>query len=249
MSPYYKFCPKCGQSTHTNRIDLHFLIHEIQHGIFHVDKGIFYTLKELFSRPGYSIQEYIDGKRQRHFKPVLLVMILGAIFALLKHFFHLKEENILTIQGNISGKELDIIQNFYNFINFLVKWTEEHYAFYSLLQIPFISLGFYWRFKKYNRYNYAEWLVIMTFITGQILAISIVGLFWERFIHSLDEIFTFIWISMLLWTIIQLFPNEKKIHILMRGIGAFLLSLLLLFLLLIGILGVGFFNSGGLELI
>ena len=32
-----KYCSNCGQSTATARINFHYIIHEIQHSIFHVD--------------------------------------------------------------------------------------------------------------------------------------------------------------------------------------------------------------------
>ncbi len=55
------YCNACGQSAHTDKIDKHFLYHEIQHGLLHVDSGIVYTTKELFTRPGHAIREFIEA--------------------------------------------------------------------------------------------------------------------------------------------------------------------------------------------
>ena len=66
---HQRFCHQCGQKTDTHRINFHYLVHEVPHSIFHVDNGILFTLKELFTRPGQSIREYLEGKRQQHSNP------------------------------------------------------------------------------------------------------------------------------------------------------------------------------------
>ena len=63
-----QFCPICGQKTSTHRFSFsHIFNNGVLNGIFNVNKSLFYTLKELFTRPGHSIREYIQGKRIRHF--------------------------------------------------------------------------------------------------------------------------------------------------------------------------------------
>ncbi len=58
-----KYCSCCGQKTSTHRYSLkHFVEHDFVHGVWHVDKGIVFTIKELFTRPGHSVREFILGK-------------------------------------------------------------------------------------------------------------------------------------------------------------------------------------------
>lgn len=51
-----KFCNHCGQSADTHDINLHFLWHDIQHGLLHFDKGVLFTLKELFTSTGMPLK-------------------------------------------------------------------------------------------------------------------------------------------------------------------------------------------------
>ena len=81
------FCNNCGQSAKTHQINFQFLWHDIQHGLFHFDNGILYTSKQLFTRPGNTIREFIEGKQVRHFKPFSLVIVLATVYGLLIHFF------------------------------------------------------------------------------------------------------------------------------------------------------------------
>ena len=63
-----KFCPNCGQSIKTHRFSLKLFFKEVFiNGVFQIDKGFFYTFKELFIRPGHSIRAYVDGSRVNHF--------------------------------------------------------------------------------------------------------------------------------------------------------------------------------------
>jgi hypothetical protein len=65
------YCNNCGQPADTHKINIHYLWHDIQHGLFHFDKGVTYTAKQLFTRPGHSIREFIEGKRVKHIKQYL----------------------------------------------------------------------------------------------------------------------------------------------------------------------------------
>jgi len=46
------FCANCGQNTSVHRYSFkHFIVHDLIHGFWNVDNGIFFTIKELFTRP------------------------------------------------------------------------------------------------------------------------------------------------------------------------------------------------------
>lgn len=56
-----KFCPACGQSTPAHRIDWHFLAHELEPSVLHMDRGVLYTLRNLMMRPGHLMRDYWKG--------------------------------------------------------------------------------------------------------------------------------------------------------------------------------------------
>ena len=65
-----EYCNHCGQRSNVGRITLSSLLNELTESIFQIDRGFFYTLTQLFARPGKSIREYLNGKRRKHFKPI-----------------------------------------------------------------------------------------------------------------------------------------------------------------------------------
>lgn len=93
-----KFCSVCGQKTDTHRLTpKHFFFHDIVHGVWHLDKGILFTLKEAITRPGQAALDYIKGKRVRYYNAFYLCLILIGLSILLgKLYFHYVDENSAT---------------------------------------------------------------------------------------------------------------------------------------------------------
>lgn len=248
---HQKFCHECGQKTATHRINFHFLIHEVQHGIFHVDGGILYTLKELFTRPGHTLREYIAGKRQQHFKPLLLVLILGSICALCQYLLTGKKE-VADISEDISvnlsktdASKYNDFKGFFSYLKEIFEWLGDHFAFTVLLMIPVAAFAFYLGFRKY-RYNYPEWLVIMLFLTGQSLAVYVLFIFVNHFAGITNSLFYFISWGMITVSLIQFFNDKRKRHVILRSVWsmflAYLLSLIYLIIALTVIVIIGIYR-------
>ena len=82
------FCSNCRQKTDTHRIKLgHFIMHDMLHGVWHLEKGILFTLKETFTRPGQAALDYISGKRIRYYNVFYLSLLLIGLNLLLSHFY------------------------------------------------------------------------------------------------------------------------------------------------------------------
>ncbi|MBF9221028.1 DUF3667 domain-containing protein [Hymenobacter ruricola] len=78
-----KFCAHCGQPAATHRFSMGHLLHEIPHAIWHVDKGILFTLRELVLRPGPTVLGYLRGQRARHFAPLSLLLLVTGVASFL----------------------------------------------------------------------------------------------------------------------------------------------------------------------
>ncbi len=221
------YCSNCGQSTEEHTINLHFLWHDVLHGLFHFDKGILFTIKELFTRPGHSIREYIQGKRVQHFKPVSLVLILATVYGFLFHYFHINMlVNSISLSG--SGKDFIAAQNKLRSLN---DWVIEHYEIIALIQLPVYSFGTYLAFRK-SGYNFSEHLVLNAFLTAQRLVLHIVAfplyyLYNETTVlRKIDACTDVIGYALLVWSLIQFFYNRKKLVTFFKA----LLSLLIFFI-------------------
>lgn len=224
------FCGNCGQSADTHEINLQYFWHEIQHLLLHIDKGFFYTIKQLFVRPGNTIKEYINGKRVKHFKPIAFAFILSTIYVLASHY-----SNVTTLFDEISGgtNGSDIGNNTHkiNLINLSFSWLIIHYDYGALLLIPIFSLASYLAFYK-SGYNYFKHLILNTFITGQqtivyIIFIPIIALLKDKdTIDNFQDAKVVSGMILTVWTFLQFFNNNSKLK-------SFLLTLLTYFIFLV----------------
>jgi hypothetical protein len=55
------YCSRCGQSFNTKRIAIIEFVRELYRFFVHIDKGFFFTLKQLIVAPGHMQRSYIDG--------------------------------------------------------------------------------------------------------------------------------------------------------------------------------------------
>lgn len=95
------FCNNCGQRSTTHRLSIvHFFAHDFLHGFFHVDKGILYTLREIFIRPGKTALDYISGKRIRHFNFFSLLLLSIAFTLWLYHLVEQHPQGVATAGDN-----------------------------------------------------------------------------------------------------------------------------------------------------
>ncbi len=190
------FCSNCGQKTNTNPIDFGFIVHEVPHSAFHLNKGIFFTMKELCIRPGKTIKEYIDGKRVNHFPPLTYLLILTSLFVFVK-----------SLQYTFGFREV-LIRKTSDFNQFVDK----NMVFVFLLLIPFYAL-IYKLFHRKFRYNYWQLLVAQTFVIGHVIFIMLLPQFLFFFFpetrNHVKSYLLILTIGFQIFTYYQLF-NEKS---------------------------------------
>ncbi|PSD44274.1 hypothetical protein C7E23_04010 [Elizabethkingia anophelis] len=117
-----KYCNNCSQPASTHRFSLsHVFKHDFVHGIFHFDKGFFFTIKELFTRPGHSIREYVQGKRVKHFNYFATVLLLLTIIYFVKKWAKIESSDLF--DTNVKGllkvqKDYSKITVFFEYSNY-----------------------------------------------------------------------------------------------------------------------------------
>ena len=56
------------------------ILNEFTESIFQIDRVIFFTLRQLFTNPGKSIREYLNGKRKKYVKPIAYLVTFSTIY-------------------------------------------------------------------------------------------------------------------------------------------------------------------------
>lgn len=218
-----KYCEKCGQSAATGRINLHYIYHELQHSILHVDKGVFYTVRALITEPGIFLKGYLAGKRINHFKPFSFVILWAAVYAFVVHLLGIYPEANFFEYRNSDVQQINRIA---------LEWLYSHYSLVICFALPIAALSTYLFFLK-SKYNYMEHMVIGAYISGMQILISLIlfplhytplSVYVYYITMSIGYIYT-------IYALCQLFEGVSSTRVnIIKVISSLLFSFLLIFI-------------------
>ncbi len=206
------YCNECGQKAKIHKINPHFILYDIQVGFFSVDRGVLYTIRQLFTRPGYAIKEYIDGKRVVHFRPFTLLVVLTTIQSLAFGYFHFLPDELVPA-SEVNELSIAHVE--------LKNWLNHHLSLMVLLSVPVYAAWSLLVFRD-QRFNFSEYMVINAFIGSQrfLIALAILpivqflGYNYARF----HLIFIFFGLVMFCWTYWQLFPGMNALKKMVQSV-------------------------------
>ena len=222
-----QFCKYCGQSTKIDKINLSNFLSELSTSVFQVNKGFFYSLKELFVRPGHSIREYLNGKRKRHFKPITYALTLSTVYFLLSQVLKSSTfiNDFITGFSNTSdASEIDMKHLA------ILNWFAKNYAYTMLMLLPLSAFASYLAFLK-TGFNYLEHFVLNAYITGQQAIIysssSLLGAVAPNrdALVSATLFISFLYVVFVFW---QFFFDISRIYVIIRTLLTYLFYLLFL---------------------
>ena len=206
-----KYCSNCGHPAKLKRIDGHYVKHEIEH-LLHLEKGIFYTIKELLIRPGQSVKAFIHDDRNRLVKPVIFIIITSLIYTVTVNFFKIKDNFI-----SFSSNEATTITNA------IFGWLKGNLGYANIIIGIFVASWIKLFFKKYD-YNFFEILILLCFVMGMGMLIAsvfamVTGVTKIR-VGGFGGVIYFIYCF---WSIGQFF-DKSKIMSYIKSIVAFMLG-------------------------
>ena len=223
-----KFCSNCGFPKEPKRIDRQYIVDEIG-SVLNFDKGIFYTIKELFIRPGNTAKRFINGDRKRIVKPIVFLIICSLIYTLGQQFLSYESG---FIKFNIENQHNSPI------IVEIFEWFSQNYGYANILMAIFIAFWIKIFFKKYN-YNYYEIYILLCFIMGiSVLIYTLLGIMESIIDYPILQFGLFINLIYCSWSIGQFFDRKKKILYLkgfLSYIFGILTSLFIFFIIGIGL--------------
>jgi len=148
------FCANCGQKKF-KRIDKKYVLDEVQYSLIHTNKGFLYSAKKILKNPGKTAHEFIYGNRVNHYKPLLLVFLLGGISA----FFSFKIIGLNKIISDfnttqhVNSKLANEIQTF----------VSSYSSIILLILVPFFSIFTKFALRKWGQ-NYYEHIVMNAYV-------------------------------------------------------------------------------------
>jgi hypothetical protein len=207
------YCSHCGQAIATRRLEVKQLLSETFFSVVNVNQGqgFIFTLKSLCTRPGEAIRAYIGGQRIVYYPPHKYLLLIGAVAAFFStryHFFSGQPDT-----GILSMEADSLLMGFW-------LYADTYTTLINIVTIPVFAL-FSWLFRI-KAYNYAENIVLNTYITSQqlLLFICMVPLF-ELFGSSAEYLLHFYILATLLynvWVYKQFFGFKRWTGVVCAGL-------------------------------
>lgn len=226
------FCVHCGQSSKVDRINLPNFVEELTDNVFQINRGLLFTVKELFVRPGHAIREFIQGKRKNYVKPIAYAFLLSTVYFLLSKY--VGKDTVIT--SGLTGFSRGIADKggSNTSVQSIFNWLVNNHAYTTLLLIPLYSLSSYLSF--FNKgLNYLEHFVLNAYIVGQqaivyIFFILISAIFDED--YYLEILMVVIAVIYAFWVFRQFFSYLIASQVTLRTFLTYLFNLLFISIIL-----------------
>jgi Protein of unknown function (DUF3667) len=214
-----RFCPNCGRPAHLERINFHYIVHELTH-LLHFEKGISYTIKALLLRPGKTIREFLHTDRSRLVKPVVFIIVTSVLYTVLAHALHFEESVESTSTPGLSPTT-----------GLLMAWVQNHYGYANMIMGCIIALWLQLFFLAY-RYTIFETLIALCFTMGMgMLMYSVLGCL-QALVHVPLIIYGgWIAIAYSAWALGQWYDGSKW-HTYARVLLAYLLGMTFMYVMI-----------------
>ena len=188
------YCPECGQSAETGKFTFKFIWENLIAAILGRDGGIWFTLKNLFSRPGAMIVEILNGKRRKYFSPFPMLIFSLTVYLLIASVsgsrgeFNISEDDF-TSEIETQEKYEDDIRIILTAAYKGLQFYYYHYTACYLLTLPLLVLATRRAFGKQNRkrYNGAEYTIAVVYSMVMVVLFLCVVSFVYLFSTDLSE--------------------------------------------------------------
>lgn len=127
------YCSQCGQKAKIGKLTLRSVIDNWAYGLTNCDTGILFTYKELFTRPGHMLADYIRGKRVIYFQPFPMLFITAGLYQLLSQLLTSQEKVVTSVTAMLTFQD--------RLLHLISTWLHSSMAFTTIISLPFFAWG------------------------------------------------------------------------------------------------------------
>jgi hypothetical protein len=185
---------------------------------FHLEKkGLPHTIHKLTTEPGRAIRAVLMGKRLSLYPPFKYLVLMGAlviIFSLRYRFFH---NELTKVDSNDMGQLpdwLSLSAGFKMYVENFFRFAEDNATLLNVSAIPVFAF-FTWSILSRSRFNFAENLILNTFITAQQLFFLLLLVPFLEFIPASRTVLLSAYAALILvynvWVYMQFFEGKRLV--------------------------------------
>jgi hypothetical protein len=224
------FCPECGQQVRIPGLTWKVLMKDFAHRWIGFDNQFGRTAKDMVLKPAYVVEEYWKGNRVRYISPLAYLVVMSALFLLSFDLFGVDKAGFIgktqeTFQGTIETQDQQA------FVQGMIQTFSQNMRLLAGLMIPFMALGIA---LVYKSTSYLKGIVIATFITSELLWMSLVsvavaGIFGKMLLMP-QILLTLAYYA---WTLESLHRKGNRVLGWLKGLWAYLAGYVAFMLLIV----------------
>ncbi|NVJ58819.1 MAG: DUF3667 domain-containing protein [Gammaproteobacteria bacterium] len=205
--------PVTSNTDKLERINWSYIRDELA-SILSVEKGIFYTIKELLVRPGATVNSYLFEDRVKLVKPVVFLVICSIVYSLIQHYTGFDDGYINFTFDDWANTATGVI----------FHWISNNYGYVNLAISVYVALWLKLFFFR-SHYNYFEVLVLLFYAMGMMMLIfAAFGVIESVLKMPILQYGVNIGIFYVAWVIGQFF-DQRKISAYIRALLSYFLGL------------------------
>jgi len=203
------YCHNCGQKQQ-GRITLGFIFNELFKHVFDLESPFINTVKGLTIRPGTTCLEYVNGIRKSITSPIQYLIITITVHFIIYYTLDL---NYLEMSGmnpqEINGiSSATVKSDFDNIGEFIANNIKVLMLMYIPIYAFFTSIFF-----KRKTYNYAENLILVTYLQAHSYIYQIFFLFLVSIDESMFLLVLLVDFSYYTWGVLRFFKSNLFVGI------------------------------------
>ncbi|MCR4921550.1 MAG: DUF3667 domain-containing protein [Bacteroidaceae bacterium] len=178
------FCPGCGQKSDTKRLTVRHVVDSVLSIFTNADGRLIHTLRDLFSRPGYMMRDYVRGHRVEYISPIQMLFCLATVYLFIQWVLHVNpDEAIITQAVPTNTAETAVEMALTQQVQSFLRTFMSNKAFSSLAMVFFMTVPMKYRLRHTERgrdLNYVELYYIAAYAECQsmIIVIAMLPLMW-----------------------------------------------------------------------
>lgn len=227
-----RFCPQCGLKHNLSRLTLRNLVLNFLDMWGFGSRPMFNTLKQLFTRPGYMIRDYLTGHQPLYFPPFKMLAVFVVIYVTVAWLLNIDLNSVFKTFASMDVNRLSDRGRFIlTQVHIIEHWFTEHLLFAAILFQCFGVLSTAIAFRKCEtKWNLVElffahiYMAVVAFsfdVLAMLTTGNIIGKTSYGFLFTIPSMI-FIWL-----TLAQLY-NLKFLKSLVRCISKLMWHIFLL---------------------
>lgn len=237
------FCANCGQKKNVSALTWRSVLLEVSGKWFGTDNRFYRTFTHLWLAPSQVITTYLNGNRVRYIGPLAYVVIMTALYLLSFQFFGVDTTEFMEGMGDFGFDTSEQTQNQKEFQQKSMAVMSKNLRLIVVSLIPFTALSMTIFYKKRN---YIESILTMSYISAQLIWLSMLSLAIKAFMGFGNLLIGFIFsTAYATWAVGSANRQKTNLSTWVRAFFTWVLGNLLFFIigLLVGFIVVKLFYA------